>query len=483
MVTIFCTLIASVLLPLFSKSKKWHLCIGVLLPLTIICQIWWIVYSQEYTSFTVEYAISLNFTITQIYAYFIAFISFLWLFANIYTVFYITESYGAQKLKKFLPFYNAAVSSAICIALSSDLITTFIFYEILTISTLPIVGFNRDDKSRQSIIKYIIILASTAVVLFLPAIFILQNTIGTTEFIQDGTISQMFSREIDDPNLWNYSYTPSHGIMMFMLVMIIFGVAKNAIFPFNGWLPAAMCAPAPVSALLHAVAVVKSGAFIMYKVIYEYYGMQYFSHLKVLYQPIFIIITFCVVIGIIIASIKAILATDIKKILAFSTISNMTYIFLLFFVGTHAGMTAGFYHIAVHGITKIGLFFIAGLLYLVYKTNDYTRMSGAFHRDKTLTVASIIFSFALMGLPLTSGFVSKSFTVNALANSQSFIAIVGIVFSTFATTIYLGKPLLYFNAKAKKMIFSQNIRRISTFVIFPITVINFLGFGFAFLIH
>ena len=381
-----------------------------------------------------------------------------------------------------MPFYNLAVSSAILIALSADLITTFIFYEILTISTLPLVGFNQDEKSRKSIVKYVVILASTAVVLFLPAIFILQDVIGTTEFMHNGTVSQMFSREIADPNLWNYSYTPSHAIMMLMLVMIIFGVAKNAIFPFNGWLPAAMCAPAPVSALLHAVAVVKSGAFVMYKVIYEFYGIQYFAHLKVIYQPVFIIITFCVVIGIIIASIKATLATDIKKVLAFSTISNMTYIFLLFLTGTHVGMVAGFYHIAIHGITKIGLFFIAGLLYLVYQTNDYTRMSGAFHRDKILTTASLIFSFTLMGLPLTSGFVSKGFTMNALANSQSFIAIVGIVFSTLATTIYLGKPLLYFNAKAKKMIFSKNIRRISTLVILPIAVINILGFGLAFLL-
>ncbi len=483
MIDLLLTLCLSIALPAFVRFKSLHLFFAILFPLLVLFQISALIYNENYETIALNYAVPFVFSVTQISAYFAAFISFLWFFASIYTVFYITQNYKVKKLAKFMPFYNMAVCSSLLIAFASNLITTFIFYEILTLSTLPLVGFNLNEESRKSIVKYTFILSFTALTMFLPAIFIFQNVIGTTEFMPSGTISSLFSQEISDSmDLHNYSYIPSSKLMLFLLILLIFGVAKNAIFPFNGWLPAAMCAPAPVSALLHAVAIVKSGAFITYKIIFEFYGVEYFHYLKSLYQPFFIAITVLATLGIILASLRAIFTTDLKKILAFSTISNMTYIFLLFFTASESGMIAGFWHIAIHGVTKIGLFFIAGILYSVYHTNNYRRMSGAFNKHGILAFSMIVFSFSLMGLPLTSGFVSKQFMVSSLVNTQSLISLFAILFSTLATTIYLGKPLLYFISRTKKMILEKNIKSTVYTVLLPIAVINTVGFVLAFVL-
>ncbi len=483
MIALITSFLLSVFMPTVLRRKFLHISFGIVMPIVIIAQLVFIIYNGNYESFSFPYAVPITFSLTPIYAYFCIFICILWGMANVYTALYITHNYGERKLTIFMPFYNLSVCAALLITISGDLITTFIFYELLTIATLPLVGFAKNDDSRKSIVKYTFILSFTALALFLPAILILQHTVGTTTFSTGGTISLLFTQELSSTNLHNYSYMPSPAIMMLILVMLIFGVAKSAIFPFNGWLPAAMCAPAPVSALLHAVAVVKSGAFVTYKIIYELYGIQYFQYLKEQYGYIFIIITLIAVIGIIVASVQAIFAKNIKKILAFSTISNMTYIFLLFFAGTTITMQAGFWHIAVHGFTKIALFFIAGILYSVYHTNDYTKMSGAFNQNKILTFALCICVFSLMGMPFTSGFMSKQLTVNALTDAQAFIALFGIAFSSLATAIYLGKPLIYLNSKAKQRIMPNALKYAGYFVILPVSLINLVGFGFAFIKH
>lgn len=476
MIYLLLTLALSIVLPSILDSKKLHIFGGIFLPLLIITQISWFLYNGEHPQTNITYILPLSLTLTTISAYFICFICGLWAVASVYAVCYVEYNYGRQKLNTFMIFYNLAVVSSIFIALSANLITTFIFYEILTISTLPLVGFGGKPETRTAITKYTFILSFTAIAFFLPAVFLFQNIIGTTEFMPNGLVSQMFMQTSHEQTLYDVLYTPPAGLMLLILVMLIFGVAKSAIFPFNGWLPSAMCAPAPVSALLHAVAVVKSGAFVVYKIIYELYGIEYFSYLKQLYQPFFTMVLAFVVFGIFVASIRAMRATDLKKILAFSTISNMSYIFLLFFIGSENAMTAGFWHILVHGITKITLFFIAGVLYSIYHTNNYQKMTGIFHGQKLLAFSMLMSSLALMGMPLTSGFLSKHFTIDTLIGAGEILALCGIVFSTLATTYYLGKPLIYMNIPVRKVIISKQVQSIIHYIIFPLAFLNFCGF-------
>lgn len=474
MLPLFISVILAITLPGLTRSKTIHIALAIFLPLLLLMQICFLYfYYEENTIIAVQYAIPISFLTSHLYLYFCGVICILWLFANIYSVFYISKNYGIKNLSKFMPFYNMAVCSALLIGISSNLITTFIFYEILTLSTLPLVGFSGNDKSKAGLKKYTIILSMCAVIFFLPGLLVIHNTIGTTEFTPHvGTISSMFTQEISDQNLDNYLYIPSSQIMVFAFILLIFGIAKNTIFPFNGWLPAAMCAPAPVSALLHAVAVVKSGIFITYKVIYELYGSQYIEHLRGNYPVIFTIIALVATIGIIYASIAALLAKDFKRILAYSTISGITYIFLLFFMATEESMKAGFIQMAFHGITKISLFFLAGILYSIYHTNDYTKMAGAFTKHKILFCAIILFSVSMMGMPLTAGFVSKQFTLHALIDSKAYIALFGIVFSATTTIIYLGKPMVYILSPVKSHVVDNNITNISRYVIIPMIILN-----------
>ena len=482
MINIIIAVIVSIVAPFFVKNKHSQLVFAIGMPLLLVFQLLLMQISHEYETVAFEYAIPVVFSVTQIYLNFAVFISILWLLASVYSVFYIAKNYGENSLAKFMPYYNASVGFAILTVFASNLFTTFIFYELLTLSTLPLVGFGGKMEHRKSLTKYAMILLFSSMALFLPAIFMFQGMVGTTEFMQgDGTILTIFGQDFsqNDSTLNNYQYTPSPLLMVIIFVMMVFGVAKLAIFPFNGWLPAAMCAPAPVSALLHAVAVVKIGAFVLYKVIYELYGMQYLSHLKMLYPHTFTIITLVVVFGIITASIQALQTFDLKRILAFSTIANMGYITLLLLSFSEAGMQAGFWHIFVHGVTKIGLFFIAGILYSIYHTNNYRRMSGAFNRHTILAFAFALFAFSMIGMPLTAGFISKQFTISALAE-WSYISLFAILFSSVSCAIYLLRPVIYATSSTKKHIIDNNLTTITYAVILPLAVLNCVIFGVGF---
>lgn len=482
MQNIILAIIFSIIAPFFLKKKYSQLVFAIGMPLLVVLQLFLMQISHEYDTISFKYAIPIVFSVTKIYLNFAVFISILWLLASVYSVFYIVKNYDESKLANFMPYYNASVGFAILTAFASNLFTTFVFYELLTLATLPLVGFGGKLENRKFLTKYAIILLFCSIALFLPAIFMFQGAVGTTEFMQgDGTILTIFGQDFsqNDLTLNNYQYTPSPFLMVVIFAMMLFGVAKSAIFPFNGWLPAAMCAPAPVSALLHAVAVVKIGVFVLYKIIYELYGMQYMLHLQTLYPLFFTIITTVLVLGIVIASIRALQSFDIKRILAFSTIANMGYITLLFLCFSESGMKAGFWHIFVHGITKIGLFFIAGVLYSIYHTNNYRRMAGAFNRHTILAFSFILFAFSMVGLPLTSGFISKQFMVVALAES-SYIALFGILFSSISSVIYIFRPVMYTISRTKKHIIDNNLSTITYTVIFPLALLNIMTFVIGF---
>jgi multicomponent Na+:H+ antiporter subunit D len=474
MISILLSAIIAILLPAFVRGKVMHIIYAVFMPLLMLAQILYLMFFHDTDAIiSLPYAVLISILTASHYLYFCIALCVLWLFAGLYSVFYITRNYHVGKLAKFMPFYNMAVCSALFVALAGNLVTTFVFYEILTFSTLPLVGFSGDEKSKKSLKKYAIILSFCALLFFLPSVLILQTTLDNTEFTPNvGTISSMFSQEITEPSFENYIYTPSSKLMVAILLLLIFGVAKNAIFPFNGWLPAAMCAPAPVSALLHAIAVVKSGAFITYKVIYEFFGMQYFTYLHTLYPLIFQAVTICAVTGIVVASIYALFSKDIKQILAYSTISGMTYIFLLFFLATEESMKVAFVQMIFHSVTKIGLFFIAGILYSLYHTNDYTKMAGAFARHKILFFSAAFLVFSMVGLPFTSGFFVKGMMFDVLLESKAYIALFGIVFSGIMSIIYLGRPLLYCMAPVQSHIFDKNITGMSYYAVMPIVVLG-----------
>jgi len=216
---------------------------------------------------------------------------------------------------------------------SANLFTTFIFYEILTLATYPLVTFKSDEKSILSGKKYLYYLLGTSIIFLLPAIIITYNVTGTLTYTENGIFSA------HDYNLINL-----------LIVLFLFGVAKSAIMPFHKWLPTAMVAPTPVSALLHAVAVVKSGVYILIKIMIYIFGLNV---LKDIGADLFILFAS---LTIILSSIIALKQDSIKLRLAYSTIGQLSYIILGVAILAPYSILASVLHIIFHALGKIILF-------------------------------------------------------------------------------------------------------------------------------
>jgi multicomponent Na+:H+ antiporter subunit D len=224
-------------------------------------------------------------------------------------------------------------------------------------------------------------------------------------------------------------------IVLGILLLFIFGVAKTGIMPFHKWLPSAMIAPTPVSALLHGVAVVKSGAFIIFKIFVFIFGIDYLN--KIVYQLFdFNYLVIIPSITIIVSSAIAMYQNNIKKRLAYSTISQLSYIILTLCVLTPVSAIAGFLHIIAHAFSKIALFFAAGSILVLSHKDEVSELNGI---SKDLPITMLVFSIgalSLIGFPLTIGFTSKWFILNGAISAENYLVIFVLILSTILNAIY-----------------------------------------------
>ena len=205
---------------------------------------------------------SLAFGLEPIGLIFLTMLSVLWIPSLLYTIKFLAINQFTNS-SRYLFFVNCCVLTGCIIALSANLITMFTGYEILTLCTIPLIIHQTDKKSLAGLYKYLKILLLSGIILFLPAIIIIYSKIGTGTFVSGGFIRDYFS-DIT---------------AIILLLAFIFGISKAAIYPLHGWLPAAMVASYPVSALLHAVVVVKTGLFCIYKILFYVYGLAYLQYL------------------------------------------------------------------------------------------------------------------------------------------------------------------------------------------------------------
>jgi multicomponent Na+:H+ antiporter subunit D len=261
----------------------------------------------------------------------------LWIVTSVYSIGYMRGNHEKNQTRFYVCF-AIALSGAMGVAFSANLLTLFIFYEVLTLSTYPLVVHKGDDNARKGGRVYLGILLFTSIVLFLPAIIWTYALAGTLDFRPGGIL---------DGRLDGYAAT----LLLFMFVL---GVGKAAVMPVHRWLPAAMVAPTPVSALLHAVAVVKAGVFTLIKVIVYIFGLDYLvlvpNEAWAIYLAGFTVIA---------ASIAALRQTNIKRMLAYSTISQLSYIVLAAVVLTPLSEIGAAIHMVTHAFGKITLFFTA----------------------------------------------------------------------------------------------------------------------------
>jgi multicomponent Na+:H+ antiporter subunit D len=313
--------------------------------------------------------------------------SFLWMVTALYAIGYM-RGHHEENQTRFFFFFAVAIGAAIGVAFSANLFTLFAFYEVLTLCTFPLVTHHQTDEARKAGRVYLGILLTTSIGFQLVAIIWTWQLAGTVDFTEGGILAG----------------TASTGVLGVILVLFVFGVGKAAVMPFHRWLPAAMVAPTPVSALLHAVAVVKAGVFTVLKVSVYVFGIDLLGTLTVTMW-----LAWAAASTIILGSLVALRKDNLKARLAYSTISQLSYIVLGALLANEWGIIGGGMHIAMHAFGKITLFFAAGAVLVAAHKKDISQMHGLGRTMPITFGAFFIGSLSIIGLPPAGGSWSKWF--------------------------------------------------------------------------
>jgi len=332
----------------------------------------------------------------------------LWILTSLYGFGYMR---GHQEVNqtRFFTCFAVAIAAALGIAFAGDLVTLFLFYEILTFSTFPLVTHAGTEAAMRAGRVYLGILVSTSVLFLLLAILWTASLSETLRFTPGGILDGKISGA-------------SAGLL---LLLFAYGVGKAALMPFHRWLPAAMVAPTPVSALLHAVAVVKAGVFTVLKISIYVFGIDFLSA-----DGLSDILMLIAATTILVASIRALFLDNLKARLAYSTISQLAYIVLGAALATSAAAMGAGLHILMHALGKITLFFVAGAVYVVAHKTEVSQLDGLGRRMPFTFGAYFIASLSIIGLPPLGGAWSKWFLVTgAFDAGQPWMAVVFMVSS------------------------------------------------------
>lgn len=350
---------------------------------------------------------------------FIILSSTLWLVTTIYAIGYL--EHGANR-SRFFGFFSLCVSATMGIALAGNLLTFLIFYEMLTICTYPLVVHNGNKEAMQGGRVYLAYTLTGGAALLLAVVW-LYVLAGPVEFVAGGALDHV-AQHVDALRV------------LFFLFIAGLGV-KAALFPLHGWLPRAMVAPAPVSALLHAVAVVKAGAFGIVRVVSNVYGVSLSEELGVL-VPLLVIACTTVVVG----SMFALFQDDLKKRLAYSTVSQVSYIVMGISLFGPIGATGGLLHLLHQGVMKITLFFGAGSFTETLGIKKCSQMDGVGRRMPLTMGAFTLGSLGMIGIPPTAGFISKWYLGSgAMAANMDWVIMV-LVGSSLLNAMYF-LPIIY----------------------------------------
>ncbi|WP_299595300.1 proton-conducting transporter membrane subunit [uncultured Microbulbifer sp.] len=341
--------------------------------------------------------------------------SFLWIITTLYAIGYM-RGHGEQNQTRFYSLFAVSIGAVMGIAFAENLFTLFIFYELLTLCTYPLVTHAGTDKARQGGRTYLGILLGTSVGFFLLAIIATWLLAGTLSFKQGGI----------------FSPGTSVALLSVLLGLFVFGVGKAAIMPFHRWLPAAMVAPTPVSALLHAVAVVKAGVFVLLKICLLIFGIDTLKSI-----PATEWLLYLAGVSILFASIIALRQQNLKKRLAYSTVSQLGYITLGALLATSAGMTGSALHIVMHAFGKITLFFCAGAILVAAHKTEVNELRGLGRQMPVTMTAFFVASLCIIGIPPTGGTWSKWYLMLGTFEAEQWILMALLMISSLLSIAYL----------------------------------------------
>jgi multicomponent Na+:H+ antiporter subunit D len=351
---------------------------------------------------------------------FIILSSVLWLLTTLFAVGYLEES---PNRSRFFGFFSLCVSATMGIAMAGNLFTFLIFYEMLTLSTYPLVIHRGTEEALRGGRIYLIYTLTGGAVLLVATAW-LYVLAGPVNFTVGGA-------------LWHVAAEHT-GTLRFLFFLFIAGLGvKAAMFPLHAWLPTAMVAPAPVSALLHAVAVVKAGAFGIVRVVHDVFGAELASNLGMM-RPLLIAAAVTVLYG----SLRALTQDDLKKRLAFSTVSQVSYIIMGVAIFGPVAMVGGVVHLVHQGIMKITLFFCAGNFAETLGIHKVSEMDGVGKRMPLTMAAFTVGALGMIGLPPMAGFITKWYLgVGALDGGEDWIILVLMVSTLLNAAYFL--PILH----------------------------------------
>jgi multicomponent Na+:H+ antiporter subunit D len=358
---------------------------------------------------------SIGFALEPLGAVFALVASALWIVNSIYSIGYM-RAHDEPRQTGFYVCFAVALGSTMGVALARDLFTLFLFYEALTLSTYPLVTHRRDAEAMRAGRLYLGLLLGTSMLLFLPAIVATYALAGTMEFTPGGVLS-------------GRAGPVALGLL---LGLYVFGIGKAAMVPVHFWLPAAMVAPTPVSALLHAVAVVKAGVFSIVKIAVYVFGIDLLASSGASQWLIYAASA-----SLILASLIALTRDDLKARLAYSTVGQLAYLVLGAALATPMGVIGSGLQLATHAAGKITLFFCAGAIYVAHGKSGVSQLAGIGRRMPITMIAFLIGSLSIVGLPPFGGIWSKwALTMGAL-DADNLIAAMALMLSSVLSLGYL----------------------------------------------
>lgn len=374
----------------------------------------------EFKLFTIAENIDLYLKCDPLGAIFASLSSFLWIFVSIYSIGYM-RALSEHNQTRFYFSFAVAIGSAIGVAYSGNLLTMYMFYEILTFSTYPLVSHEETEDALKAGRKYLAyLLTGAGFVLFgIVLTYILK---GTTDFVPGGFFSKEAHLKIP--------------IFIFFCFFLGFGT-KAAIMPLHEWLPSAMVAPTPVSALLHAVAVVKAGVFSILRTVLYVFGPEFLKTNDL--WLFFALFTSATVLG---ANILAIYEDNLKRRLAFSTVNNLSVIILGALLLTPSGIKGAILHMVYHGFMKITLFMCAGAVYVVTKRELVSQLDGMGKIMPYTMFSFAVCALGLMGIPPVCGFLSKLYLCLGAVEKKGVIFLFVFLLSALLDTIYFA-PIIF----------------------------------------
>lgn len=340
--------------------------------------------------------------------------SFLWIINSIYSIGYMRGNSEPRQTQFYVAF-AVALTATMGIALSANLFTLFIFYEMLTLSTYPLVAHHGDAKARAGARTYLVILLSTSIVFFIPALLWTLGLTGTLEFTPGGILKGV-----------------SPLTTGLLLALFAFGIGKAALMPFHRWLPSAMVAPTPVSALLHAVAVVKAGVFSVLKVVVYIFGPEHLlatgASEWLVYLATFTLLS---------ASVVALTKDNLKARLAYSTVSQLSYIVLAAAIATPLALVGAAMHIVTHAFGKITLFFVAGAIHTATHKTEVSQLNGIGRAMPFTMAAFFIGALSIIGLPPLGGAWSKLYIALGGLDGDYWFVVAALMISSVLNVAYL----------------------------------------------